>query len=188
MRERFLYLLNPNLIPQRNWKCDRFNILIGYWNAPDWSTRCGFEGCGFLNIIALHGWEVKIISSLGSIDVSPSHEVSCVNDIFDLNEVLVITSFKIVQKMGPLTWHQKPFVLFRSIVLRLGLKVILERCMAQFSVYIWLATQCHNINNYLDQNPSRNWNCFWSLQGTWLRVLHEKTSFSFFQSWEACPP
>ncbi len=86
--------------------------------------------------------------------------MSRVNDIFDLNGVLVITSFKIVQKMGPLTRHQKPFVLFRTIVLRLGLKVILERCMAQFSVYIWLATQCHNINNYLDQNPSRNWNCF----------------------------
>ncbi len=79
--------------------------MIGYWNAPNLSTRCGFEGCGFLNIIASHGWEVKIIWSSSSMDVSPSHEVSRVNVIFDLNEVLVVTSFKTVQKMGPITQH-----------------------------------------------------------------------------------
>jgi len=78
------------------WRNIFFICSISYWNAPNWSTRCGFEGCGFLNIIALHGWEVKIISSSSSIDVLPSHEVSCVNVTFNLNGVLVITNFRIV--------------------------------------------------------------------------------------------
>jgi len=37
------------------------------------------------------------------------------------------------------------------LVVKLGLKELLDRCVAQFHVYTWFATQCHNIYNYLDQ-------------------------------------
>jgi len=37
------------------------------------------------------------------------------------------------------------------LVVKLGLKEFLDRCVAQFHVYAWFATQCHNIYNYLEQ-------------------------------------
>ncbi len=55
-------------------------------------------------------------------------EVSPFHVIFYLNGVLVTTHFS---KGG----YGKPT--FRTIILKLGLKELLERCVAQFHVYIW---------------------------------------------------
>jgi hypothetical protein len=55
------------------------------------------------------------------VEVSPFHV------IFDLNEVLVTTHFN---KGG----YGKPT--FRTIILKHGLKELLEICVAQFHVYI----------------------------------------------------
>ncbi len=63
-------------------------------------------------------------------------EVNPFHVIFDLNGILIITRFD----KG-----------FRSIILRLGLKEFLEKCLVQCQVCIWSIAQCHNIYNYLDQ-------------------------------------
>jgi len=73
---------------------------------------------------------------------SPSSEVSPLHVIFYLNGVFVTTCFNRgeVEEVPSCT-----------IIVRLGLKEFLERCIAQFHVYIWFPTQYHNIYNYLDQ-------------------------------------
>ncbi len=55
--------------------------------------------------------------------------------IFDVNGVLIATHFD----RGSCT-----------IILCPGLKEFLEKCLAQFQVYIWSVAQKHNIYNYLD--------------------------------------
>jgi hypothetical protein len=42
------------------WRNIFFICSISYWNAPNWSTRCGFEGCGFLNIIAFMDEKLRL--------------------------------------------------------------------------------------------------------------------------------
>ncbi len=66
----------------------------------------------------------------------PMVEVSLFCVIFDQNGILIITCF-----------DKGSFI----VVFCLGLKEFLEKCLAQFQVYIWSTTQCHNIYNYLDQ-------------------------------------
>jgi hypothetical protein len=68
-----------------------------------------------------------------SLACTKGESISC---IFYLNKVLISTHFD----KGS-----------RIIILCHGLKEFLEKCPTQFQVYIWYATQCHNIYNYLDQ-------------------------------------
>jgi hypothetical protein len=62
-------------------------------------------------------------------------EVSPFHMIFNLNGVLIATNFD----RGSCT-----------IILRPRLKEFLEKCLAQFQVYIWFIAQKHSIYNYLD--------------------------------------
>jgi hypothetical protein len=62
--------------------------------------------------------------------------------------------------MGLVNRYWRPPILIQIVVLKLGLKEFLERCMAQFIVYIWSTTQHHNINNYLDQIKCEIENCY----------------------------
>jgi hypothetical protein len=73
---------------------------------------------------------------------SPSSKVSPLHAIFYLNGVIVTTCFDRGR-----CWR----VPSCTIIDRLGWKEFLERCVAQFHVYIWFPTQRHNIYNYLDQ-------------------------------------
>jgi hypothetical protein len=65
-------------------------------------------------------------------------EVNPFHVIFYMNGVLVATHFN-KGGYGKCT--------SRTIIFRLGLKELLERRVAQFHVYIWFVTQCHNIYN-----------------------------------------
>jgi hypothetical protein len=55
--------------------------------------------------------------------------------IFDLNGIFIATRFD----KGS-----------HTIIFCFGLKEFLEKCLAQFQVYIWSTTQHHNIYNYLN--------------------------------------
>jgi hypothetical protein len=74
------------------------------------------------------GFNSEVPCSL-AVEASPFHV------IFNLNEVLIATRF---------------IKGFHTIILHLGLKEFLEKCLAQFHVYIWYIAQHHNIYNYLD--------------------------------------
>jgi len=65
-----------------------------------------------------------------TVKVGPFHV------IFYVNVVLITTCFN----KG-----------YHNVILRLGLKEFLEKCLAQFQVYIWSIAQRHNIYNYVDQ-------------------------------------
>jgi len=80
------------------------------------------------NIPLTLGFNFEVPCSL-AVEVSPFHV------IFNLNEVLIAT------------WFIRGF---RTIICHLGLKEFLEKCLAQFHVYIWFIAQHHNIYNYLD--------------------------------------
>ncbi len=67
---------------------------------------------------------------------SPTTEVSPFHVILYLNKVFIATHFDKGSHI---------------IIFRIGLKEFLEKCPARFQVYIWFATQCHNIYNYLNQ-------------------------------------
>ncbi len=73
------------------------------------------------------------------IDLQVPHlsslEVSHVHVIFNLNGILMTTSFEIVQNLGPLTWHQKPTIPSHTLVLRSWLKESFQRCKTQFTMY-----------------------------------------------------
>jgi hypothetical protein len=64
----------------------------------------------------------SINSSLG-IDLlelcSPPPKVSSFHFIFYLNDVFVATHFEVVQNTRPLTRHEKAFISFRTLVLKL---------------------------------------------------------------------
>ncbi len=79
------------------------------------------------------GFDFKMPCSL-TMEVSPFHV------IFNLNGVLIATRF---------------IKGFRTIILHLGLKEFLNKCLAQFQVYIWFVAQHHNIYNYLNKNWHR---------------------------------
>lgn len=49
------------------------------------------------------------------------------------------------------TIQRRPSIPFHTFILKPGLKEFLEWCIVQFTMYIWSATQQHNINKYLDQ-------------------------------------
>jgi len=76
------------------------------------------------------GFDFKMPCSL-TMEVIPFHV------IFNLNGVLITT------------WFIKGF---RTIILYLGLKEFLNKCLIQFQMYIWFAAQHHNIYNYLNKN------------------------------------
>jgi hypothetical protein len=80
------------------------------------------------------------IPSTSSFDFAVCHllamEVNPFHVIFNLNGVLITTCFD----------KDSCIVIFR-----LGLKQFLEKCLAQFQVYIWFVAQHHNIYNYLGQ-------------------------------------
>ncbi len=91
--------------------------------------------------------EIPSTSSIDSLQVFPSsvdplmlhshvEEENPFHVIFNLNEVLITTCFD----KGS-----------HTIILHLGLKEFLKKCLAQFQVYIWFVAQHHNIYNYLDQ-------------------------------------
>ncbi len=88
------------------------------------------------------GFEINLdeIPSTSSFDIIlphlPTTKVNPFHVIFDMNEVLITTHFD----KGS-----------HTIIFRLGLKELLEKCLAQFKVYIWFVAQHHNIYNYLDQ-------------------------------------
>ncbi len=64
-----------------------------------------------------------------AMEVNPFHV------IFDLNGILIATCFNKGSHI---------------VILHLVLKEFLEKCLVQFQVYIWSATQHHNIYNYMD--------------------------------------
>jgi len=97
---------------------------------------------------------------------SPILEVNPFHVIFDLNGVLVATHFNKSRYGEPAS---------QTVVFKLRLKEFSERCVAQFHVYIWFATQRHNIYNYLDQiwhetqiliEPSRVFNQTFCMQNS----------------------
>jgi hypothetical protein len=71
-----------------------------------------------------------------SLEVNPFHV------IFDLNGVLITTCFD-KGKYGK--------VASCTIIFQPRLKEFLEKCLAEFHVYIWSIAQHHNIYNYLDK-------------------------------------
>ncbi len=79
------------------------------------------------------------IPSTSIVDSEVPHllvmEVSPFHVIFDLNKVLIVTRFD----KGS-----------RTVILRLGLKEFLDKCLTPFQVYIWSTIQHHNIYDYLD--------------------------------------
>ncbi len=75
--------------------------------------------------------EIPLTSSVNSpmlhsstMNVCPFHV------IFDLNGIMITTCF-----------NKRSF----TIIFHHGLKQFLEKCIAQFQVYIWFVTQTHNI-------------------------------------------
>ncbi len=89
-----------------------------------------------------NGWNAINFGIELSSAHSPTLEVNPFHVIFYLNGVLVATHFDkgIYGKLAS-----------QIVILKLRLKEFLERCVAQFHVYIWFPTQRHNIYNYLDQ-------------------------------------
>ncbi len=73
---------------------------------------------------------------------SPIAQMSPFHVIFYLNGVLVVTHF---DRGG---YHKAPS---RTIILQPRLKEFLNKCVAQFHMYIWPIAYQHNIYNYLDQ-------------------------------------
>jgi hypothetical protein len=58
----------------------------------------------------------------------PSFEVICVNVIFNLNGVFITIRFHSSQ-MGLVSQHKRPPIVGQIVVLKLGLKQLLDRCM-----------------------------------------------------------
>jgi hypothetical protein len=87
--------------------------------------------------------EMPSISGIDSqVFHSPSLKLSALHVIFYLNGVFIATCFN---RGGH---HKTPSCTF---ILRPRLNEFLQRCITQFTMYIWSTTQCHNIINYLDK-------------------------------------
>jgi len=84
---------------------------------------------GFDEILSTLSVDSTMFHSL-AVKVSPFHV------IFYLNKILIATHFNKCSC---------------TIIFHFGLKEFMEKYLAQFEVYIWSTTQCHNIYNYLDQ-------------------------------------
>jgi hypothetical protein len=81
--------------------------------------------------------EIPLISSVNSPMLhSPTAKVCPFHVIFNPNGIMITTCFNKCSC---------------TIIFRHGLKEFLEKCLMQFQVYIWFATQGHNIYNYLNQ-------------------------------------
>ncbi len=112
---------------------DELPPTLGF-NSPNASSgKCGVtkftHGC-----CSRLGWDSFNFNSL--VPYSPRTDMSPFHVIFYLNQVLIATHFN----KG-----------FHIVILCTELNEFLEKCLAQFQVYIWFAAQCHNTYNYLDQ-------------------------------------
>jgi hypothetical protein len=90
---------------------------------------------GLDEIPSISGGDSLVLCS-HTMEVNPFHV------IFNLIGILITTCFN-KGGYGKAT--------SRTIIFYPRLKEFPEKCHAQFHVYIWSTTQCHNIYNYLDQ-------------------------------------
>ncbi len=126
------YQIHLQLLKSAWMRFHQFRVLIPkFFRRKMWSHQIPVQ------LLKVSLDEIPSTSSVDSpVPRSHAMEVNPFHVIFNLNKILIATHFN----RGSCI-----------VTLHLGLKEFMEKCLAQFQIYIWFVAQCHNIYNYLDQ-------------------------------------